>query len=213
MTSIECNYMHTLKYEISFYEIYQYKKEEAILKPFFDVMAYHKIRFSEKPPIENSEEWLSLLNKNMGFSGTRLQLTEKDFIEDKEQSTLFKSMLNSAIRKFAAVGKTVTKYVKTKQELENIQEKEIITDFGWAGEIAWAQIAQKEKKINYRGNIVVNSFVTARCRIFMHQMVKQLEEKKFIPAYVDTDAIFFMVPKVVFPPFPLVRLLATFLLL
>ncbi len=203
MTSIECNYMQTLNYQIFFFEIYQYKSAKAILKPFFDVMAYHKIRFSEKPPIENSEEWLSLLNKNMGFTGTRLQLTERDFIEDKEQSTLFKSMLNSAIGKFAAVGKTVTKYVKTKKELEDIQEKETITDFGWAGEIAWAQISQKEKKINYRGNIVVNAFVTARCRIFMHQMIKLLEEKKFIPAYVDTDAIFFYGPKGCVPPIPI----------
>ncbi len=203
MTSLECNYIQMLGYQISFYEIYQYKEEKAILKPFFDVMAYHKIRFSEKVPHVNSKEWLSLLNNNMGFTGTRLELNENDFVEDKEQSALFKSMLNSAIGKFAAVGKTVTKYVKTKKELENIQEKETILDFGWTGDIAWAQIAQRKTKVNFRGNIVVNAFITARCRIFMHKMVKQLVEKEFTPMYVDTDAIFFYGPKDCVPPIPI----------
>ncbi len=202
-TSEELEYAVSLGYSIlDTFEIYNFSTEDFIFTDYIRVLAYFKIKYSERP---KSSEELKILNEKMAFKGTPLELKMSDFEKKDSLRQHFKLLLNSALGKLAQKPFShKISYVKSQEELWKLFEEEDIENVSAISEdICQISIRESEKgkkKPNFRTNCILYAFITARSRIRLHKSIMTLQQNKFHVYYCDCDSIFFSGPKNVTPP-------------
>ncbi len=140
----------------------------------------------------NTSLSLDDINDKMGFHDA-LKLHENNLFPNKTKRKSFKMLANSMLGKFSQKGhypKVV--YVKTKEELDTVYEKEDIIDIMPITEdICELQIQNTDTTLKRNSNCIIGAFVTALARLRLHSDLQKLEKHGFKIHYVDTDGIVF----------------------
>ena len=199
----EINYAAERGYTFEFFEIYQYTKEDYILKDFMSVLFHRRILLAGFPPHvvtnQEKEKYCSRINKEMNFEGP-FRVTPALITSDKNRYMLYKNFMNEFVGKFGQKvfsSRTifVTEHEQIRQiffsDVEELEYIEAIND----QYCELTVVSHKKTHMPSRTtNCIIAAYVTGYSRICI---AKKMEEIIFSGGsifYVSTDSICYSMP-------------------
>ncbi len=207
----EISYALKLGYTlISIHECHFYSKKSFILKDFIQKLNCLKIQNSDClryfKTFEEKQNYLNFLNEEMELQAP-FNLTVKNVHPNKHKKTFYKLMSNALYGKLEQKNNlTKTCYVSSQKELENVyfSENTIEQIIPFNIDICQLEIKTDELKLkpNLKTNCYIGGQITAYARMVIHKYVLDVVNANGCLFYVDTDCIFFSLPKNCVNPLP-----------
>ncbi len=207
----EISYALKLGYTlISIHECHCYIKKGFILKDFIQKLNCLKIQNSEClkyfETTAEKQSYLDFLNDEMELKAP-FNLTLENVNPNKHKKNFYKLMSNALYGKLEQKSnQTKTHYVTSQRELENIFFDNKIEDIIPLNEnVCQLEIKCDELKLkpNLKTNCYIGGQITAYARMVIHGYLLQVVNANGSVFYVDTDCIFFSLPKNCVNPLPI----------
>lgn len=187
---------------LKFHELHHYEQRDFILRDFVSVLAKQKLQFSGIPsdvPENQRDSFCDELNKNMNFEGDLL-LNAKKITNNESQKTMYKSMMNNFLGRFALNSNFSSyKFVRSAYEIEQELKKShtcLVDIFDISETFCQLEISNNSNpKPNQCGSLYITSEVNSLARRFTYSKSEQIEKIGGIILAIDTDAIIYALPK------------------
>lgn len=187
---------------VAIHECHAYFNQKPIFKNFVSILNYNKIKYStylNGKTDEEKKDYCRILNQKMNFQHP-FQLHSEDK-PNKFRKHLFKLAANSLFGKLQQrKDKIFTKTFLDDDQLEffikenksSIESVQCFEDF-----VCQISIKPDLKEIgdSLKTNCYLGSQIVANARIFFYKQILKVVESKAKLFYVDTDSIFFSLPK------------------
>ena len=197
-TTVELVKAHLLGYHFTFYELHHWENSYKIFTEFIDVLSSQKLKSSGIPNNVDPQKYCDEINANMKFFSKDLELTPDNVKFDPDSKEFNKLMLNSVLGKNAQKRSAVSsKITSSLKDIHKACENESIVDIE-AVSFSKFLIVTKNANIhraNFNNNSIIYAFLTAYGRIFIYGAMEVLEQNKAEIFYVNTDGIFYKIPK------------------
>ncbi len=207
----EINFAIQLGYKvIEIYECHFFRKAEFILKDFVQILNCLKIRNSnclEKfSSLEDKLEYCNFLNESMDLKSP-FNLTPANICDNSRLKTFYKLSANSLFGKLEQKNnRTKTKFVSTQNELEDIffSNDEIESIISLNENCCQIEVKPNTLKQtpNRQANCYIGGQLTAYARQTIYENIESISKVSKL-FYVDTDCIFFSMPKNETIPLPI----------
>ena len=197
---------------LHWYEVYAYRTAQPIFKKFLQVLASFKIRNAGFPQgIEHDsdkEKYCQQVNRKMNFYHKDLFLTPDNVTENKQLRDAFKLGSNSLLGKLSQDPDLDQQaFLSNQKDLEKLFYNEAfeitdliaISDFVLQARVKWREGFNRP---NYKGSVVLGSYVTSAARIEMYKCFQKCQNKGARIYYTDTDSIILGINKNIPIPLP-----------
>ena len=200
----ELAYAVKLGYKILAYEeSLVYLHQEPIFESFFKLCASMKIRHDKIPEHykDNIDFYCKEVNLGMNFTEDFEKLTPEKMVENLSEKTSIKQLMNRIMGKLGQrPSQPEVEFVQDKDRLGALfsdPSLEIENAFYVNDKIMQVNYVKKEKyvKDSRKNNAILNSLITAKARIKLHQTMCQVQSCGAQVLYVDTDSILMLVPR------------------
>ncbi len=208
----EISYALKLGYTlISIHECHCFTKKGFILKEFIQKLNCLKIQNSEClkyfETTAEKQNYLDFLNNEMELTPP-FNLTLENVHPNKNKKTFYKLMSNALFGKLEQKNnQTKTLYVTSQRELENsfFSENKVDEIIPLNENVCQLEIKCNELKLkpNLKANCYVGGQITAYARMVIYEYLLQVVNSSGSLYYVDTDCIFFSLPKNSVNPLPI----------
>lgn len=208
----ELNFALKLGYEIiAIHECHYFAESAYILKDFVQKLNCLKLQSTDCLKYFDSDqeklEYLQYLNEEMDLSAP-FHLTLKNIKPNDQNKKLIKLMCNSLFGKLEQKNNhSKSTFVTTQAELKDIFFSDNVIEeiINISSTICQVQVKPEDSKLppNSKANCYIGGQITAYARTFIYQNLQQIVLSKGKPFYVDTDSIFFTLPKDLIPPIPI----------
>ena len=205
----ELNFALKLGYKIiAIHECHYFAKSAYVLRDFVKKLNCLKLQNSECLKYFDSDkdkrEYLQYLNEEMGLDAP-FNLTMANVKPNDKNKKLIKLMCNSLFGKLEQRNNhSKSSFVTTQAELEDIFfSNDVIEDIiNINSTICQVQVKPDNIKLppNAKANCYIGGQITAYARSIIYENLQQIVLSNGKPFYVDTDSIFFTLPKGLIPP-------------
>jgi G:T-mismatch repair DNA endonuclease (very short patch repair protein) len=196
---------------ISIHECHCYRKKGFILKDFVQKLNCLKIQNSDCLKYFESEDekenYLKFLNEEMELK-TPFNLTVTNVTPNKHKKAFYKLMSNALYGKLEQKSnQTKTCYISSQRELENLffSENTIEEIIPFNENVCQVELKTDELKLkpNLKTNCYLGGQITAYARMVIYNYLIEVVNANGHLFYVDTDCIFFSLPKNCLNPLPI----------
>lgn len=192
-------------YTFEFHELFIYKKSEKIYEKHIKALAYSKIKYSDLPDnlsFSQKQELCDKINEEMNFENQKL--TPEDLVPNPAKRKLYKSLLNQLFGQPAINPKKYlkTKFVANNEELQNLlktlkrkgpnghfEALKKIEPIGSMVKIV-LENGTKDSK-SQRTCVILSAYTASYARIYVHKIMRNLENDHCRLLYVDCDSFYF----------------------
>ena len=193
---------------IDWFEIHYYPKTDYILKSYSELLYSEKLKHSGWPEDvslpDEKQAYCDLINSQMNLPET-FKLTLSNVISNPAQRQLAKSLMNNLYGKFSEqIRTTVTEFVQSKEALERISTKNQIQSIIDVRENDLLQVEYDNLFLssNKNTNIYIGAQINSYARCIMYDHMLSLENAGATIYSVDTDGLFYSIPKNSVDPLP-----------
>jgi hypothetical protein len=208
----ELNFALKLGYKlIAIHECHYFTQTEYILKDFVQKLNCLKLQSTDCLKYfdtnEEKKDYLKYLNDDMNLTAP-FHLTLKNVKPNSKKKKLIKLMCNSLFGKLEQRNNhSKSLYVTNQEELEDIYFSDNFIEeiINVNSTICQVQVKPDESKLppNSKANCYIGGQITAYARAIIYEYIQQIISSKGQLYYVDTDSIFFSLPKNLIPPIPI----------
>ena len=190
---------------IHIYEVHFFPETKPILKNF--VQCLSSLRLKNSGGLDNllseqeKQSYCERHNSNMNLPPC-FALSNSNVKNNPSQKMFFKDMSNSLFGKFAQnSSNSKTEIVWSQHRLEEIASKfNILEIYNLSDTSVLVEYDTILSKPNLKSNVYIGAEINAHARIIIHDYIRLLEAKGISVFAVDTDCIFYSVPKDVQDP-------------
>ena len=209
----------SLGYKIlHWYELHHYPERAYILRDYSKMLYSEKIKNSGWPnfvqTLEDKISYCDFINSHMEFP-LQFQLNINNVQLNESKRQLAKSQMNNLYGKFAQNSNfKKTEFVCSSLELDDLFSKSNVSNLFQINEnILHVEHETTSIKPNLSSNIYIGAQITSYARIFVYQFIEKIEGVGGKVYSVDTDGIFYSLPKIVQDPLPFSNLCGHFKLM
>lgn len=185
---------------IEIFELHFFENQKFILKPFIQCLSSLRVKNSggldHLKSLNEKQTYCDNHNAAMELSST-FALNVNNVVNNPLKKALFKSYSNSIFGKFCQTSNTRSVIVHDQHTLESLATSHNILDiFAIDDTSLLVEYEEVNLKPDLNTNIYIGAEVTARGREVIHNFIRDLQTIPGVKIYsVDTDAIFYSIPK------------------
>jgi G:T-mismatch repair DNA endonuclease (very short patch repair protein) len=208
----EISYALKLGYTlISVHECHCYKEAAYLFQDFIKKLNCLKVQNSDFlkhfETVNEKQSYLDFLNEEMNLTAP-FNLTMQNVQSNKQKKNFYKLMSNALYGKLEQKSNlTKTCYVSSQRELEKIYFSENLIEeiIPLNNNVCQIEVKTDELKIkpNLKTNCYLGGQITAYARMTIYNYLKDVVNANGSVYYIDTDCIFFSLPKHCINPLPI----------
>ena len=194
---------------IEWYEIHHFPKKSALLKDYVKILNGEKIKNSGGLQNMTSEaekkSYCDSLNERMNLP-QQFELNSENVINNSAQKQTFKMLCNSFYGKFSQNSNfTKIDLIQERSHLLEIVNSQEVIDISSLSDnfvqIEYQPSTEKTKP-NLKGSLYIGAEINALARVFMYKSMLKIVQAQGTLFAVDTDGLFYSLPKDVPDPLP-----------